>query len=137
MEATIRTTNRDLNPINPRIDEVSEKVQDYVDSFDQYSYGEYMRKEVAEEMAEVAAQKPIKKMDKEVEKITLQFLKWYGNEPWANARMKHDENLRMVFIEVPILSNHTIEFLTCGHSYGIAPLSETHIKLSIFLNIWR
>lgn len=115
-----------MNAINLKMDEISERTQEYVDAW--FSNEEPIRTEDAHAP---------EKQDPELEKIILQFSRWYGNEPWANASMKHDDILKMVYVEVPILTEHTIEYLTCGHSFSIIPASNNNVKLAIHWDIWR
>lgn len=115
-----------MNAINPTIDEVSERTQEYVDAW----FND-------EEPTGTEDAKTTKKLDSEVEKIILQFSKWYGNEPWTKVTMKHDDILKMVYVEVPILTEHTIEYLTCGHSFSIIPVSNNQVKLAIHWDRWR
>ena len=115
-----------MNAINPTIDEVSERTQEYVDAW----FND-------EEPTETEDAKTIKKLDPELEKIILQFSRWYGNEPWLKTTMKHDDILKMAYVDVPSLTVHSIEYLTCGHSYGITPISNNCVRLYIQWNQWR
>lgn len=115
-----------MNAINPTIDEVSERTQEYVDAW--FSN---------EEPTSTEATKATKKQETELQKIILQFSRWYGNEPWIKSTMKHDDILNVVYIYAPLFSNHAIEYLSCGHTYGISAVSREMLQLTIHMNIWR
>ena len=114
-----------MNAINLKMDEVSERTQEYVDAW--FSNEEPIRTE---------ATKASKKQETELEKIILQFSRWYGNEPWIKSTMKHDDILNVVYIYAPLFSNNSIKFLTLGHTYGISAVSKDMLQLTIHLNVW-
>lgn len=115
-----------MNGIYENIDQVPERTQEYVDAW--FNNEEPIRTEDAHAPG---------KQDPELEKIILQFSKWYGNEPWIKATMKHDDILKMAYVDVPSLTEHSIEYLTCGHSFGIIPISINCVRLAIQWNRWR
>lgn len=115
-----------MNAIYENIDQVSERTQEYADAW--FSNEEPTRTEDAQAPG---------KQDPELEKIILQFSRWYGNEPWIKASMKHDDILNVVYIYAPLFSNHAIEYLSCGHTYGISAVSREMLQLTIHMKIWR
>lgn len=115
-----------MNAINPTIDEVSERTQEYADAWFSNE----------EPISSTPNQSP-GKQDPELEKIILQFSRWYGNEPWTKAIMRHDDILRVTYVEAPILTEHSIEYLTCGHKFSIIPASNNHVELAIHWDMWR